>query len=286
MTAKLINISLPNVEVASKELAAGVDAYKLADALVPVAVKIAMTKIDKWRVVAFGHKDTSVSESGLRIRTLGKIAIIEDGGKLGTIDLSQRWGRSRGSEGTYRVHSDRITGRKNYKETTNPKIAIKTAFEAFLAKSPKEILLDANSTILSSLNSQEYAARRAIEVKFSNIEEAAVEFVLNRMEEFEQEHASHKVHVDELLEARCNHDVIKSVALIKSVLISVVLTDTDMLVEQDNVVTRWTNGGELAPEHIRRKVGLLKLVQDSQVIRDVGIRVDAHTFGVTPEVTQ
>jgi len=282
MTAKLVNISLPNVEVASKELDAMVDAYKLANELVPVATKIAMTKIDKWRVIAYSSKETSVNESGMRIRTLGKLAIVENGEKLGSIDLSQRWGRSSGSETTYRVFSDRIKGRKAYKETAHFKIAIKAAFEAFLAKSPKELLLNASSTVINALNSQAYSARREVESRFDSMEKAAIDFILNRSEEFAQEHGAHGI--ESLMEARCNHDVIKSVELGKNHLITVVLTDDDMLVEQGGVITRWTNGGELAPEHIRRKIGLLKLVQDSQVIRDIGIRVDTQTFGVTPEV--
>ena len=44
-----------------------------------------------------------------------------------------------------------------------------------------------------------------------------------------------------------------------------------------------TLSDETLPYEVRRKVGLLKLVQDGQMISDVGCRVDGATFVLLPE---
>lgn len=290
MTTRLTNIALPNVEVASKELTAEVHSYKLDDSLLPVAHKLAINCLDRWKIIAFGAAIANTNAEGFVERTLKNIVIFEGGEKLGTVKMDRRWKRSSGYENVYSIHSHRIhSSRKgNCKETSKVKEAVKIVMTHFTKKMPKELIRDGHLSVTNSLNSQKYSAGRELDHRFGQIEPDARAFVLDRLEEFNAVYPNHAKTVEAIIEAYANHDIVKSISGLvnANTCVTVLLLHGEMLVEEGDVITRYANGGAEAPEHIRRKIGLLKLVQDSQVVRDVGIRVNAHTFGITPEVKQ
>jgi ribosomal protein L31E len=289
MTTRLTNIALPNVEVASKELTAGVHSYKLSDPLLPVAHKLAINCLDRWKIVAFSAANPDTNAEGVVERTLKNIVIFEGGEKLGTVKMDRRWKRSSGHENVYSIHSHRIQSRKgNYKETSKVKEAIKIVMTHFTKKMPKELIKEGHISVTNSLNSQKYSAGRELDHRFGQIESDARAFVLDRLDEFNTVYPNHAKTVEAIVEAYANHDIVKSVSGLANAntCVTVLLLHGEMIVEEGDVITRYANGGVDAPEHIRRKIGLLKLVQDSQIVRDVGIRVNAHTFGITPEVKQ
>lgn len=288
MTAKLSNLNMPNVEVAPKEWDALVQSYKLHDKLLFVAQKLATARLDKWRILAYGNKLTTTNENGVMERVLQNIAIVEKDEKLGSIKMNRRWTRSAGYEDTYAIYSDRIHKQRGgqAKETAKPKVAVKIALEYFAKKSPKELLRKANSSLVSDLGSQQYTSGRHLDNEFNRIRDEALAFVLEKSEEFVQRYPKHKAHMGMVVEACENKEIIESVASIKNDVLTVLFTDGDMVVAEDGEIKVYGNDGAEAPEHIRRKIGLLKLVNDSQIIRDIGIRVDENTFGITPEVKQ
>jgi hypothetical protein len=61
----------------------------------------------------------------------------------------------------------------------------------------------------------------------------------------------------------------------------VVFNGEQYLTSTGGVVTRYTH--DTLPDHMRTKIGLLKLVQDKQMVSSVGCKVDKSTFVLLPQ---
>ena len=64
------------------------------------------------------------------------------------------------------------------------------------------------------------------------------------------------------------------------------VNDPNTQIPPETGVTTYEADSDKIPEHIRMKVGMLKLVDDHHVIQDVGLRIDASLYRVTPEITE
>ena len=64
------------------------------------------------------------------------------------------------------------------------------------------------------------------------------------------------------------------------------VNDPNTQIPPDTCVTTYESDSDKIPEHIRMKVGMLKLVDDHHVIQDVGLRIDASLYRVTPEIKE
>ena len=84
-------------------------------------------------------------------------------------------------------------------------------------------------------------------------------------------------------DARANYGVVKKIkeAFDNGKSVVVAFDGTHYIVKSEEGVK--TLSDETLPYEMRRKVGLLKLVQDGQMISDVGCRVDGATFVLLPE---
>jgi hypothetical protein len=84
-------------------------------------------------------------------------------------------------------------------------------------------------------------------------------------------------------DARANYGVVKKIkeAFDNGKSVVVAFDGTHYIVKSEEGVK--TLSDETLPYEVRRKVGLLKLVQDGQMISDVGCRVDGATFVLLPE---
>lgn len=149
---------------------------------------------------------------------------------------------------------------------------------------------DSSELIIAATQRAGVVASREYNMKTAELNEAKVA-VYTKAKAFvrvrEEEYFSM---FPELLPARARREVatamfnvVSSVneALVSNKATLVVLNGDQYLTRTEGAVTRYTH--ETLPEHMRTKLGLLKLVQDKQMVSDVGCKVDAVTFVLLPQ---
>jgi len=136
------------------------------------------------------------------------------------------------------------------------------------------------ATILSSEHdSKMYDMHRAESSLLANYKE----FVMQRMEDYLTAFPDMKQAHDKYVE-QCEYfmivDNVKSM-LDKGRALIVVLDKEHYIVVQGDETNIYDN--DSLPYHLREKIGLLKLVNDQQMISDVGCRLNAEAFVLVPE---
>jgi hypothetical protein len=111
----------------------------------------------------------------------------------------------------------------------------------------------------------------------------AGDFAAKNMEAYLQAYPNLLPKKDKYDDTRANYGVVKKIkeAFDNGKSVVVAFDGTHYIVKSEEGVK--TLSDETLPYEVRRKVGLLKLVQDGQMISDVGCRVDGATFVLLPE---
>jgi hypothetical protein len=111
----------------------------------------------------------------------------------------------------------------------------------------------------------------------------AGDFAAKNMEAYLQAYPNLLPKKDKYDDTRANYGVVKKIkeAFDNGKSVVVAFDGTHYIVKSKEGVK--TLSDETLPYEVRRKVGLLKLVQDGQMISDVGCRVDGATFVLLPE---
>ena len=107
-----------------------------------------------------------------------------------------------------------------------------------------------------------------------------------RLPEYLQVNPGYEERHEKFLESKAQFRVVKAIreALDNKQHTLVVLDGTQYIVKVGDEAKTYTDEG--LSFDLRRKIGLLKLVQDKQMISEVGCRVDSSTFVLLPEAKE
>jgi hypothetical protein len=175
---------------------------------------------------------------------------------------------------------------RGYKSTKDAGKAIKIIEEFFSAKTLDERVMEARNRIDSAINNAEWNARRAFEKTWSDLTPALATYLtlnLDRIRPTLEAFGAPASALDEITERSENRKITKRVHTAHGTDKGVAI----MLHGDRYVVDRGTGNVETLTlsqlsEDMRSKLGVLKMVEDGQVIDDFGIRVNPTTFYLLP----
>ena len=145
-----------------------------------------------------------------------------------------------------------------------------------------KVLDEAKSVLQRESNSKGYDTHRALSHLFGHADEFAKTNLQQYLTQFPQ-HVDHYTKFEQAQEIELVVDKVKDV-FDKGESIVVVLDGAHYIVMHGNDAKTYNN--DTLPYDLRQKVGLLKLVQDKQMISDVGCRVSADAFVLLPTEKQ
>lgn len=225
-----------------------------------------------WRFVIINtttnHNDTE------RIAT--KFSITEDGEALGNVAVHYKGSRYR-----IQVSNDRISAKRDRATcyyTEDPLKAELAIRKNFFRQDKSERIDKAQSTITDVINSEANSKRWESSNARQKLMQYDGSFVLKHMAQYLQEYPQ-QVPLYETYKTAKDHE--KVVTTIKDAVdnnkhLLVVLDGTQYITAYKGRVDAFND--ETLPYHMREKLGLLKLVNDKQMVSDVGCRIDATTF--------
>lgn len=231
-----------------------------------------------WRFVG-----TSASfSSGMVV--FNEFKVYEDGEYLGMFGVGYHGRDYKIIVNNERINAKRERGR-GYK-TEEPSKALLAIRKHFYRLGQTEriakMLDEAKSVLQRESHSKAYDTRRAL----SNLFEHSDEFAKTNLQQYLTQFPQHVNHYTKFEEAQEIEMVVDSVkdAFDKSESIVVVLDGAHYIVMHGNDTKTYNN--DTLPYDLREKVGLLKLVEDQQMISNVGCRVNADAFVLLPTTKQ
>lgn len=210
--------------------------------------------------------------------------IIEDDEVLGTVSIAYK-----GSSEKIKVRNKRIDDKRERGTgyfTDDPAKAELAIRKNFFRMAEDERLLQAVGDAKDAVRQEDRDKGWARNRVRNTLLEKATEFAKKNMVMYLETYPNLKPVHAEYLEAKAQHMVTKSlmIALDKDQAMVVVCDGTRYLTQTGREV-KVLDESDLSFDQ-RRKIGLLKLVQDKQMISDVGCRVDSSTFVLLPEVKE
>lgn len=210
--------------------------------------------------------------------------IIEDDEVLGTVSIEYKGRNEKIKVRNKRIDDKRERGSGYF--TDDPAKAELAIRKHFFRMAEDERLLkaaeDARGVVKGENRDKSWAKNRVR----NSLLEKSYDFAKKHMAMYLEEYPQLKPVHAEYLEAREQHKVTHSVedALDKQQAVVVVCDGTRYLTQTGREVKVFDD--EDLSFDMRRKIGLLKLVQDKQMISDVGCRIDSSTFVLLPEVKE
>lgn len=207
--------------------------------------------------------------------------IYEDDEKLGSIGIDYHGRSEKIKVRNNRIDAKRERGNGYYTDDpTKAELSIRKNFFRMAKDERLHKALDEAKTLVRRETQNKYFAfNRKREAFLDKSNEFAERNLTLYLETFPDRKSKH----GEFLEAEAQHNVVQSVriALDKNESTLVVLNDAQYILQTGD--TNKTCTDEELTFDQRRKIGLLKLVEDAQMISDVGCRVDRTTFVLLPE---
>lgn len=266
-----------NVSVDKDYLDTDVERRQTQTQLYEVVAALLGTK-PNWRFVG-----TSASfSSGMVV--FNEFKVYEDGEYLGMFGVGYHGRDYKIIVNNERINAKRERGR-GYK-TEEPSKALLAIRKHFYRLGQTEriakMLDEAKSVLQRESHSKAYDTRRAL----SNLFEHSDEFAKTNLQQYLTQFPQHVNHYEEFERAQEIEMVVDSVkdAFDKSESIVVVLDGAHYIVMHGNDTKTYNN--DTLPYDLREKVGLLKLVEDQQMISNVGCRVSADAFVLLPTTKQ
>lgn len=297
MDEKLNNIELPNVTYKLRRHELGrYDGYELMlhPQLVPVIKKLALKK-PNWTFCCESERekrdeDTLVFEG---------VSITENGRSAGSISTGTKWKRGSGNIPAFQLVNHTIKkerGPSNTITTTKEDVAFKTALKKFGAKDDgtvlKEKVSEARDIFNMVSNNHSYFTIYSRGLTQSNDKitmcNSMVNFIQDNEEAFlKQLPAGLEPTYNALMDNKQKAEVVNTVGLWKGVKKDItVYIDNDKwrVYNLAGTCDHWTfdSDSDAIPDHVKRKVGMLKLVENQYVIANVGLRIDETLFVITP----
>lgn len=253
---------------------------QMEEGLAHVVNKLAEKRLGKWEFLG-----VSVSTSNHVYR----FNVFEADTFIGSIAAESEYFR-RKQEYVYTLCSKNIKkerGARNELQTTDPVVAVRKALQVFklpsLQDKMEEARLEARNTT-TRVRSRVYDAKSTILNKIG--ESRMQSYIVDRLDDFRKfisasDPSFNTAVLDRLPEAIREEEIVDSV-LYKREPIIVVQNGDSMHCLYKDLITTYSEGDEI-PEHIRRKLGTLKLVEDSQFVEDVGAKVSNSIFYIVDE---
>lgn len=230
----------------------------------------------RFKATGYGKFSTGVVATGFQI--------IEDDEVLGVVSVDYK-----GRNVKIKVRNGRIDAKRdrgNGYFTDDPakaELAIRKHFFKLAKDERLGKALEAAEAVLRNENntkSWEYRSKK------DALLDKAREFAMAHLPEYLQANPGYASRHEQLLESKAQFRVVKAIqeALDNKQHTLVVLDGTQYIVKVGDEAKTYTD--EELSFDLRRKIGLLKLVQDKQMISEVGCRVDSSTFVLLPEVKE
>jgi len=208
------------------------------------------------------------------------IKVSEKGVERGRIQLRHPW-RSYGEDLMFenpRIHN--AMQRVGHKVTTKPKVAVQIVKQFFTDPPITETIASVSRQVRSHANMQRTTFKSLTDLEYLRLSEMVRTYVDENIVEIAKQVA----------EVNANFDVQSYVDLIEDAKISASVADAPansaltVMIRDDKYVLHRSNmpiyalTSEYLPEQVRMAIGLLKLVDDGQFVRDVGYRYKADQF--------
>jgi hypothetical protein len=289
MDEKLDNIELPNITYKLRRHELGrYDGYKLMlhPQLVPLIKKLALKK-PNWTFCCEceqekRNEDTLVFE---------EVRIIENNRDAGSIATGTKW-RRRG--GTVTIKKER--GPSNTITTTKEDVAFKTALKKFGAKDDgtvlKEKVKEAQGIFNMVSTNHSYFTIYSRGLTQSNDKVTMCNSMINFIQDNEKAFLKQlpvglQPTYNALMDNKQKAEVVNTVGSWKAAKKDItVYIDNDKwrVYNLAGTCDHWTfdSDSDAIPDHVKRKVGILKLVENQHVVANVGLRIDETLFVITP----
>lgn len=247
--------------------------------------------VDKpeWRFEIFDYYKHAINT--VYIAFNGVIIKDQHGEELGSIKGSSRYERA-GTVDVVQIYNKRIGRTKqrgNGFTTKDIKAALRQINKQFFEKTDSEVVSEAEETANQVLLSQFHASRNIVHRHRNTLEHHALDYILEHAEEAFADYVDRttnglsgttKNKLDDLREAQLHmhtiEDVSNKFSANKTAL--VIRTRDKYIVNIDSQI-KLCDDSDL-PQNIKAKLGMLKLVEEGQVISDTGCRVNKETFVV------
>ena len=281
------------------------DQYVVDPALMPLVKKLAFdkpqwvfdTRFSKERVRHY-TEGTSCGDSRVRApegkEFIRRLRVLHDGVYIGEVGVERTWTSRYRNAGhntvftitSWRVGQDRSSGSTN--KTSKLDVAARQAKKYFVAKTRTETWDDVKSSVLTHFQSATEELKRAIEYCRLSPGHSVLQnyayFVSNNM----HIPAALQDAVDRVMQSKTFHDALAQHALAekmrhlssnKCMRVIHILPDGNVMHEaeanKDEVVVRPMN--EL-PDKWQSHIAVLRFVQDSELVLDVGFRYNNDAF--------
>jgi hypothetical protein len=257
----------------------GVEIRAITNFLEPLIHELAC-KYPQWT-----FKATNVKAEGEGEYAIGEFHIFDKREKIGEIGMDTRY-FSYKREKVYVIENERIASvrqRSSSVRTADMKRAIAVVKKFVSPKGLKERFAEEVSNAFTKMAEVESAKVRAKNLAYQPIPALRSRFVDARMEEFMASLSAQEVEIHAASDAATHEAAIlyklkEDVTNNKAVFVHVHGEDYLMGANEGSLEYKYS---EELPPHIRMAVGMLKLVQPSQIIEGVGMKVNDGTFIVT-----
>ena len=267
-------IGRPNVSVDADDSKGGTVPHTQAQ--IYDTLDMLVSSKPNWRFVA---TDFVRPDSDTRVYT--DFNIYEDDEFLGKVTITHKGRSYKIKVSNDRINAARERGTGYYTEDpVKAQLRIrKTFFKANQDERVEKAAEVAESLLRKEHQSKSWDYRHAKDALLDK----AGDFAAKNMEAYLQAYPNLLPKKSRYDDARANYGVVKKIkeAFDNGKSVVVAFDGTHYIVKSEEGVK--TLSDETLPYEMRRKVGLLKLVQDGQMISDVGCRVDGATFVLLPE---
>jgi hypothetical protein len=267
-------IGRPNVSVDADDSKGGTVPHTQAQ--IYDTLDMLVSSKPNWRFVA---TDFVRPDSITRVYT--DFNIYEDDEFLGKVTITHKGRSYKIKVSNDRINAARERGTGYYTEDpVKAQLRIrKTFFKANNDERVEKAAEVAESLLKKENQSKAWEYRHAKDALLDK----AGDFAAKNMEAYLQAYPNLLPKKSRYDDARANYGVVKKIkeAFDNGKSVVVAFDGTHYIVKSEEGVK--TLSDETLPYEMRRKVGLLKLVQDGQMISDVGCRVDGATFVLLPE---
>ena len=254
---------------------------KVHPRLEPVIDKLAKKKMGTWTFVATAVRQMNSEEAQLYASAFN---VVEKDEELGSVAVGYQYRRN-GKEQSIAIESKRIVkerGDQHIIKTGNPALAVRTALRFFVPTTLKEHMHEQIQAARNTFERVEARARNELNQTLFRVVPQTVlaTYLSNNITDYKKFLSNNFPQGLDKLEGFDAE--LRSVEIAKSLSEAsrrmtlwikpngeVVISDgADMVVYQSDEL----------PASIKRKLGMLKLVEDTQIIEDVGMRLNNDVF--------
>ena len=208
------------------------------------------------------------------------IKVSEKGVERGRIQIRDPW-RSYAEDLVFdnpRIYN--AMQRVGHKVTTKPKVAVQIVKQYFTDPPITETIAAVSKQVRSHANMQRSTFKSSRDLEYLRLSEMVRPYIDEHLVEIAKQvpEVNANFNVPEYLEFVEDTKISESVADVPSNSALTVMLRGDKYVLHRNNMPIFALTSEYLPEQVRRAIGLLKLVDDGQFVRDVGYRHKADQF--------